>query len=125
MLKTNPCPICHETTIVIMHHEGIDRAWPECFKCGYRGNEKYKNHMVIEDVDDEFLSRDASKRQELMDFAKDLWNEIIGMEKLESDPDYFGDNLNDEDEDDQMGAPWFDIPVEELLLEEEADNNKK
>ena len=123
MLKTNPCPICYETTVVVMHHEGSDKAWPECWRCGYRGSDKYRGHMIIDNVHEEFLSRDAAKKQELMDFARDLWNEIIGMEKLESDPDYFGDDdLADED---GMFAPWYDIPTEELLLEEEADNNKK
>tara|TARA_Y100000034_G_C6898441_1_gene414745 strand:- start:1805 stop:2122 length:318 start_codon:yes stop_codon:yes gene_type:complete len=105
-----------------MHHEGADTAWPECFQCSYRGSDKYKKHMLIENVEEEFLSKDATKTQELMDFAKDLWNEIIGMEKLESDPDYFGDGLADEDE---LFAPWYDIPTEELLLEEETDNNKE
>ncbi len=123
MLKTNPCPICYNTTIVVMHHEGGDKAWPECWQCGYRGSDKYKSHMIIKNVDEEFLSKDAIKKQELMDFAKDLWNEIIGMEKLESDPDYFGDELEEADND--VFEKWYDIPTEELLLEEESDNNKK
>ena len=53
MLKTNPCPICSETTIVITHDAGLDRAYPECFKCNYRGSPKYKKHMIIENVGEE------------------------------------------------------------------------
>lgn len=79
--------------------------------------------MIINNVEEEFKlsSQDPVKKQELMDFAKELWNEVIGMEKLESDPNYFGDNGDDEEEFD----PWYDIATEELLLEEEADNSKK
>jgi hypothetical protein len=45
------------------------------------------------------------------------------MEKLKSDPDYFGDELEEADND--VFEKWYDIPTEELLLEEESDNNKK
>ena len=80
--------------------------------------------MIIENVGEEFLNcRRNEKKQELMDFAVDLWNEIIGMEKLESDPNYFGDEL--EEADDDLFEAWSDISAEELLLEDDADNNKK
>jgi len=125
MLNTNPCPICHDTTVVVMHHEGSNKAWPECWKCGYRGNDKYKGHMIIEDVKEEFLGQEISKRQELMDFARDLWNEVIGMERLESDPTYFGEDDDDGGDDEEAFDPWYDIATDELLLEEEADNSKK
>jgi len=120
MLKSNPCPICHDTTIVITHDSGLDLVYPECFKCGYRGNAKYKSHMIINNVEEEFQlkSQDPVKKQELMDFAKELWNEVIGMEKMESDPDYFGD----EDYLDEIHAEHFDhwVPVEDLI-----DDNKE
>ena len=51
-----------------------------------------------------------------MNFAYDLWNEVIGMEKMESDPDYFGDE-------DQLGElhqealeDW--MPMEEDFLDD-------
>ncbi len=124
MLKTSPCPNCQETTIVITHDAGLDRAFPECFKCNYRGSPKYKKHMIIENVAEEFLNCGRNdKKQELMDFAAELWNEVIGMEKLESDPNYFGDEI--EEADDGLFEEWYDVPTEELLLEDETDSNKK
>ena len=114
MLKSNPCPICHDTTIVITHDAGLDLVYPECFKCNYRGNAKYKQHMIIRNVEQEFQlsGRDPDKKQALMDFAKELWNETIGMQKLEEDPDYFGpDDLDD------VHSDAFDnwMPVEDLV----------
>ena len=113
MLKSNPCPICYETTIVITHDAGLDLAYPECFKCNYRGNAKYKQHMIIKNVEEEFLGcGDHEKKQELMNFAKELWNEIIGMQKLEEDPEYFGDHdLNELHE--EALEDW--VPLEDLI----------
>ena len=80
--------------------------------------------MIIENVAEEFLNCGRNdKKQELMDFAAELWNEVIGMEKLESDPNYFGDEI--EEADDGLFEEWYDVPTEELLLEDETDNNKK
>lgn len=78
--------------------------------------------MIIENVGEEFLNCGRNeKKQELMDFAVDLWNEIVGMEKLENDPDYFGDGGDDSDEFDM----WYNVPVEDIIHSEGNDGSKK
>jgi len=119
MIKSNPCPICECHTVIVTHDAGLDLVYPECYQCGYRGNKTYKEHMIIKNVEQEFKlkSRDPEKKQELLNFAYDLWNEVIGMEKMESDPDYYGEDDYLKDIQEEHFDHW--VPVEDLIDDSE------
>jgi hypothetical protein len=122
--KINPCTNCSTDNIVVLHHAGKGTAWPQCQKCGYSGSDKYKNHMIIDAG--QYIkdgNGTAEERQELLDFAANLWNEIIGLERLESDPEFAYSNSSDDEVENEIDL-WYDISTEDLTDddEEEEDN---
>ena len=118
MPKSNPCPQCECKTVVVTHNAALNKAWPEWWRCGYKGSEKFKAHMIIHKVEENYLSKGADGKSEIMSFAVNLWNEVIGLEKL-SAPERSHTSIEDEDYD------WYDIATEDLYIDDETDNNKE
>ena len=121
MPKSNPCPICDCKAVVVMHHAGKDEAWPECYQCGHRGKEDYKEHMIVHNVNSLYLDKGREEKQELMDIVVDLWNEVIKLQVNGKEVNYSGYDYNKGDE----FEVWYDEPMEELLSEDEASDNKE
>ena len=117
MPKSNPCPLCECKTVVVTHNQNSNKAWPECWRCGYKGTDKYKSHMVIHKVEEKYLSKGADGKNEIMTFAVNLWNEVIGLEKISAS--IRSENEKDEDYD------WYDIATEDLYIDDETDSNKE
>tara|TARA_Y100000310_G_scaffold159390_1_gene158946 strand:- start:482 stop:874 length:393 start_codon:yes stop_codon:yes gene_type:complete len=130
MSKVSPCPNCETEYIVVIHNSGTNTVRVECWKCEYAGSDKYKNYLIIDA--NEYLEDGELQVQgkgEILKYASDLWNEVVGMEKIEENLD----TPNSYDENNYNFDQWYDITTDDLIEDEQeeelfsdkADNSKK
>lgn len=130
MSKVSPCPNCETEYIIVIHNSATHTVKVACWKCGYAGSDKYKNYLIVDT--EEYLEDGELQGQgieELLKYMDNLWNEVIGMEKIE-------ENLNppsDHEENNYDFDQWYDVAVEDLIEDEQeeeffsdkTDSNKK
>jgi len=130
MSKVSPCPNCETEYIVVIYDGGNHTVKVQCWKCAYAGSDKYKNYLIIDT--EEYLEDGELQVQgkgEVLKYAADLWNEVVGMEKIEENLN----SPNNHEENNYNFDQWYDVAVEDLIEEEQeeeffsdkADSNKK
>ncbi len=109
--KINPCPHCGTRHIIVIV-KNKKTAWPECWKCGYKSKDKYEEYLKIT-----YTMVYEESPQKLLEFAADLWNEIIDMENMEKEEAKAKEmnkiQKSEEDEEDF----FMHVPIEDLIEE--------
>ena len=118
MSKVSPCPNCETEYIVVIHDGGNHTVKVQCWKCSYDGSDKYKNYLIIDA--EEYLEDGELQVQgkgEILKYAADLWNEVVGMEKIEENLNPPSDHEGNNCDFDQ----WYDVAVEDLVEDEQEE----
>ena len=84
----------------------------------YTGDQEYKPHY--DTLGEEYLEDGELQVQgkgEILKYSADLWNEVVGMEKIEENLN----SPNDHEENNYNFDQWYDITTDDLIEEEQEE----